>query len=86
MISIEEISNELIGVDAQVSDSSYCIRHIGELAMQSLSRVQSEFSDQQAGQTLINALSLIQASCNDAVNSVSQISIELQSIISRLQQ
>jgi hypothetical protein len=86
MISIEDINSELRSVDTQVSESSYGIRHIGELAMQSLSRAQSEFSDQQAGRTLINALSLIQASCNDAANSVNQVSVESKSIISRLQQ
>ena len=86
MNSMEEICNELIKIDGQVSDSTYGIRHIGELVLESMSRVQCDFSDQQDGLTLINALSLIRASCDNAANSMGQVSIAAHDIMSRLKQ
>ena len=86
MNSVEEIYKELQKIDGQVSDSTYGIRHIGELASESMSRVQCDFSDQQAGLTLINALSLIRVSCENAANSMGQVSMAAHDIMSRLKQ
>lgn len=86
MNSVEEIYNELQKIDGQVSDSAYGIRHIGELASESMGRVQCDFSDQQSGLTLINALSLIRVSCENAANSVGQVSLAVHDIMSRLKQ
>lgn len=86
MNSMEEIDNELRKIDGQVSGSAYRIRHIGELASESMGRVQYDFSDQQDGLTLINALSLIRVSCENAANSMGQVSLATQDIMSRLKQ
>lgn len=86
MNNVEEIYNELKKIDGQVSESVHGIRHIGELASESMGRVQCDFSDQQSGLTLINALSLIRVSCENAANSVGQVSLAAHDIMSRLKQ
>lgn len=86
MNSVEEIYHELQRIDGQVSGSAYGIRHIGELASESMRRVQCHFSDQHVGQTLTNALSLIQVSCENAANSMRQVSTAAHDITSRLKQ
>lgn len=85
MISMEEIYNELQKIDGQISDSAYRISHIGELASESMSRVRCDFSDQQAGLTLLNALSLVRISCEHATNSIGQVSLAIHDITSKLQ-
>ncbi len=84
MISVDDICNELQQIDIQVSDRINEIKHIGELAQESIGRVQAVFSDQRPGKTLINALSLIEASCKDASSSIGQVSVAVDDMISRI--
>lgn len=84
MISIDDICYELRRIDGQASERVYEIQRIGEEAHETMSRVQSDFSDQQAGKMLINALSLIKISCDNAASSIGQVNAAAHDAISKL--
>lgn len=86
MISVDDICNELQLIDGQASNRVNEIRRIGELAQESMNRVRSDFSDQQPGKTLMNALSLINISCDMAAGSLGQVSVAAHDMISRIKQ
>ncbi len=66
MISIEEIAREILKIEYRTAEHAERMNYYGELSLELMRRVQTDFSDQQAGKTLINALSLINVSCQNA--------------------
>lgn len=84
MISVDDICNELQLIKGQASESINEIRHMGELAKESMIRAQSDFSEQQPGKTLLNALSLINIACDNAASSIEQMNAEIHAAVSKI--
>lgn len=84
MSSIDEITAEMQKIDSMAITRAERMRHIGELANDIMNRVQADFSDQQAGKALINALSLIRASCEDAAASITGLNSDTRGFVSKL--
>lgn len=84
MISIDDICCELQRIDGQASEQVYEIQRIGELVQETMGRVQSDFSDQQVGKMLLNTLSLIKVSCDNAASSIGQVNAAAHDAISKL--
>jgi len=84
MISIEEIVGEISKVESRTSEHAERMNYYGELSLELMRRVQSDFSDQQAGKTLINALSLINVSCQNAACVMKGLKNQTAEYISRL--
>lgn len=84
MISIEEIAGEISKIGNRTDEHAERMNYYGELALELMRRVQSDFSDQQAGKTLINALSLINVSCHNAACVMNGIKNQTAECISQL--
>lgn len=84
MINIEEIAGEISKIGNRADEHAERMNYYGELSLELMKRVQADFSDQQAGKTLINALSLINVSCQNAANVMSGMKNQTAEYISQL--
>ena len=84
MISIEEIAGEITKIENRTAEHAERINYYGKLSSELMKRVQSDFPDQQAGKTLINALSLINLSCQNAACVMNGIKNQTIEYISQL--